>query len=73
MPNTISPFLNRRLGRRLRQMREKAKLKIDPAAKQLDMSGSALQRMEAGETRANVHVVRSMMDLYDQYVPGLLD
>lgn len=37
------------------------------------MSRSSLFRVESGETRATVHLVRSMMDLYDQYEEDLLD
>ncbi|MCP2165937.1 helix-turn-helix protein [Goodfellowiella coeruleoviolacea] len=54
-------------------MREQAKFTLDEAAARLDKTRSALQRIEAGETRADVHLVRSMMDLYDQYDPDLLD
>lgn len=63
----------RRLGRRLRAMREAAHLTLDEAAKRLDKKRSSLHRVETGETRADVHLVRSMMDLYDQFEPDLLD
>jgi transcriptional regulator with XRE-family HTH domain len=67
------PFRRRRLGRRLRDLRESAGLTLDNAAPLLDISRSALHRLECGGTRADVHVVRSMMDLYDRYEPELLD
>ncbi|WP_091668435.1 helix-turn-helix domain-containing protein [Amycolatopsis marina] len=66
-------FRKRRLGRRLRQLRESAGLTLEEAAPRLDKARSSLHRIENGETRADVHLVRSMMDLYDQYDPGLLD
>lgn len=66
------PLRRRRLGRRLRALRESADLTLDEAASSLDMSRSALFRAEAGETRVNVHLARSMMDLYDCYQEDLL-
>ncbi|RZS41270.1 helix-turn-helix protein [Herbihabitans rhizosphaerae] len=73
MARDARPFLRRKLGRQLRQMREGAGKKIKDAAKVLDMSTSALQRLEAGEVKPNIHVVKSMMDYYDHFVDGLLD
>ncbi|TDQ01320.1 helix-turn-helix domain-containing protein [Labedaea rhizosphaerae] len=73
MTSTKPPFRRRRLGRRLRDLRESAGMTLDKAAPMLDLSRSVLHRLEAGETRADVHVVRSMMDLYDHYEPDLLD
>lgn len=32
-----------------------------------------MHRIESGETKADVHLIRSIMDVYDQYDPGLLD
>jgi len=69
---TKAPFLRRRLGRRLKALREEAGLTIEQAAPLLDKTRSALGRIERGETRADVHFVRSCMDLYDQYVDDLL-
>nr|WP_042178968.1 helix-turn-helix transcriptional regulator [Kibdelosporangium sp. MJ126-NF4]CEL13551.1 Putative DNA-binding protein in cluster with Type I restriction-modification system [Kibdelosporangium sp. MJ126-NF4]CTQ99237.1 Putative DNA-binding protein in cluster with Type I restriction-modification system [Kibdelosporangium sp. MJ126-NF4] len=63
----------RRLGIKLRRMRERAKFTLEAAAPELDKTRSALQRIEAGETKADVHLVRSMMDLYDLHDPLLLD
>ncbi len=48
-------------------MRETAGLTLTEAAPRLQKTKSALGRIEKGETVADVHVVRSMMDLYDQY------
>lgn len=67
------PFLRRRVGRRLRTLREQARLTLDEAAPKLDKTRTALHRVETGETRADVHLVRSMMDVYDQYDPDLID
>ncbi|HEV8559706.1 MAG TPA: helix-turn-helix transcriptional regulator [Actinophytocola sp.] len=67
------PLLRRRLGSRLRSMREQARLSMNEAAARLDMSRSALWRVETGESRMDVHLARSMMDVYDIYEEGLLD
>jgi transcriptional regulator with XRE-family HTH domain len=68
-----APFLRRRLGRRLRAMRESAGLNLDQAAARLDKKRSALHRIETGMTKADVHFVRSAMDIYDEYDANLLD
>jgi transcriptional regulator with XRE-family HTH domain len=67
------PFLRRRLGKRLRAMRERAGLSLEEAAARLDKSRTAMFRIETGENRPDVHVIRSMMDLYDEYDEGILD
>lgn len=67
------PLRRRRLGRRLRALRESAGLTLEAAAPKLDLSRSSLFRVESGETRASVHLVRSMMDLYDRFEADLLD
>ncbi|MFC0105647.1 helix-turn-helix domain-containing protein [Kibdelosporangium aridum] len=67
------PDLRRNLGAKLRQMRKQAHLTLELAAPKLDKTRSALHRVETGQTKANVHLVRSMMDLYDAYDPVLLD
>jgi hypothetical protein len=54
-------------------MRESAGLSLDDAAARLDKKRSALHRIETGVTKADVHFVRSAMDLYDEYDPDLLD
>lgn len=69
---TSPTFRRRRLARRLRQMREAAGLTLDEAAPRLDKTRSALSRLETAQSRADVHIVRSMMDLYDHYDPDLL-
>ncbi|MFD9732955.1 DUF5753 domain-containing protein [Umezawaea sp. NPDC059074] len=66
-------FRRRRLGQRVRLMREQADMSLDKACVLLDKTRSSLQRLEAGETRLDVHLVRSMMDVYDQFVPDLID
>jgi transcriptional regulator with XRE-family HTH domain len=67
------PFRRRRLGRRLRALREAAGLSMDAAAAKLDKSRTSLFRIESGEYRADVHLVRSMMDIYDRWDEGLLE
>lgn len=67
------PFRRRRLGKRLRALREAAGLTMDEAAAKLDKSRTSLFRIETGEYRADVHLIRSMMDVYDRYDEGLLD
>jgi transcriptional regulator with XRE-family HTH domain len=66
-------FRRRQLARRLRQMREQAGLTLEEAAPRLDKTRSSLGRIETGATKADVHLVRSMMDIYDHYDPDLLD
>lgn len=68
-----APFLRRRLGRRLREIREGANLTLNEAAKRLDKTRSALQRIETGATRADVHFIRSAMDIYDHYDDTLVE
>jgi transcriptional regulator with XRE-family HTH domain len=67
------PFRRRRLGKRLRELREAAGLSLDDAADRLDKSRTAMFRIEKGETRADVHLIRSIMDVYDRFEEGLLD
>lgn len=74
MATQSSPTLRRRrLARRLRQMRETAGMTLAEAAPRLDKTRSSLGRIEKAETMADVHLVRSMMDLYDQFDPNLPD
>jgi DNA-binding XRE family transcriptional regulator len=54
-------------------MREKAKMTLAEAAPKLDKTKSALGRIETGETGADIHLVRTMMDVYDQYDKHLPD
>lgn len=68
-----APFLRRRLGRRLREIREGANFTLAEASKRLDKTRSALQRIETGVTRADVHFIRSAMDIYDHYDETLVD
>ncbi len=48
-------------------------MSIDEAALALDKKRTSMYRIEAGESRVDVHLARSMMDVYDVYVPRLLD
>ncbi|MCE7004939.1 helix-turn-helix transcriptional regulator [Kibdelosporangium philippinense] len=54
-------------------MREASGHTLDTAAAALDKTRSALHRIETGETKANVHLIRTMMDLYDHFDPALID
>jgi hypothetical protein len=54
-------------------MREHAGMTLEEAAPRLDKTRSSLGRIETGKSRADVHLIRSMMDLYDHYDPDLLD
>lgn len=67
------PYRRRKLGRRLRALRESAGLTMEAAAVKLDKSRTSLLRIESGDYKADVHLVRSMMDLYDQWEEDLLD
>jgi transcriptional regulator with XRE-family HTH domain len=53
------------LARRLRKLRVRARLTLDEAAPALDTSASRLSRIENGQQKADVHLVKSMLDLYD--------
>ncbi|MGM1064445.1 helix-turn-helix domain-containing protein [Saccharothrix sp. Mg75] len=66
-------FRRRKLARRLRRMREEAGMTIEDAAARLDKHRNSLYRIEAGETKVDVHLARTMMDVYDHYAPDLLD
>ncbi|HUQ54397.1 helix-turn-helix transcriptional regulator [Lentzea sp.] len=67
------PFRRRKLAKKLRKLRLRARMSIQEAAKALDKDVQALYRIEAGETRVDVHFGRSVMDVYDAYDPDLLD
>lgn len=51
-------------------MREQAHLTLDEAADRLEKARSSLHRIEQGQTKADIHLVKSMMDHYD---PDLYD
>jgi len=65
VPNRKGNGRQRQLGRRLRRMREDAGLTLDIAAARLEFSTSKLGRIETAEQGVDVHIVRSMLDLYD--------
>jgi len=54
-------------------MREQSGLTLEDAASKLDKTRSSLHRIETGATKADVHLIRSMMDIYDHYDPDLVD
>jgi transcriptional regulator with XRE-family HTH domain len=55
----------RQLARTLRALRVHAGLTIEAAAPQLDVSASKLSRIENAHQGVDVHIVRSMLDLFD--------
>jgi transcriptional regulator with XRE-family HTH domain len=66
MPPRQGSIIRRRiLARQLRQLREEAGRSLAEAAPELDASVSTLSRIETARQPANVHLVRSMLDLYD--------
>lgn len=70
----ISPVvLRKEIGRRLRVARNTAGLNIVDAARRLEIAGSSLSRFENGTGPVTVHLVRSMMDVYDQRLDDVLD
>jgi transcriptional regulator with XRE-family HTH domain len=70
----ISPVvLREEIGRRIRLARHGAGLTIIEAAKRLEISRSVLNRYETGEGTVSVHIVRSMMDIYDLRMDDVLE
>jgi transcriptional regulator with XRE-family HTH domain len=55
----------RQLARTLRELRLHAGLTIEAAAPRLDVSASKLSRIENAHQGVDVHMVRSMLDLFD--------
>jgi transcriptional regulator with XRE-family HTH domain len=55
----------RQLARTLRALRVRAGLTIEAAAPKLDISASKLSRIENAHQGVDVHIVRSMLDLFD--------
>lgn len=70
----ISPVvLRQEVGRRIRLARQDAELTIVEAAERLEITRSALSRLEHGIGRVTVHLLRSMMDVYDQRMDDVLE
>ncbi|MGQ0840149.1 helix-turn-helix domain-containing protein [Actinokineospora sp.] len=70
----VPPFRRRRLGRRLRELRESRHLTMEEAAERLEMTRSSLSRLESGHARVNIHLAKSMLDLYcDDYDEDLME
>jgi transcriptional regulator with XRE-family HTH domain len=70
----ISPVvLRQQIGRRIRLARHGAGMNLNEAAARLEITRSALSRLENGINRVNVHMVRSMMDVYDERLDDVLD
>jgi transcriptional regulator with XRE-family HTH domain len=70
----ISPVvLRQEIGRRIRLARQVAGLTIIEAAARLEITRSGLGRFEKGLSTITVHLVRSMMDVYDQRMDDVLE
>lgn len=70
----LGPLVARqRVARIFREMRKGAYLTLEEAASKLDTKKNSLHRLETGAAVPNVHIARSMMDFYDQYMSDLLD
>ena len=65
MGNRNGTVRQRILGRRLRRLRENAGHTLEAAAAALEISASRLARIETAQQGVDVHVVKSMLDLYD--------
>jgi transcriptional regulator with XRE-family HTH domain len=64
MAGLVGTMPRRQLARRLRELRERAGLTIDVAAKKLETSSSRLSRIENAEQHIDVHWLRAMLDIY---------
>lgn len=73
MSNVNPVLLREEIGRRLRAAREAAGMNLDRASADLDLSRSSLNRIENGQQRVDVHLVRSMLELYDVEADDLLE
>jgi transcriptional regulator with XRE-family HTH domain len=60
-----SQVRRRMLARELRGLREEAGLTLEDAAARLDVAPSTLSRTESGQQQISVHVVKSMLDVYE--------
>lgn len=74
MATHISPVvLRQEVGRRIRLARQAAGYTIITAAARLEITRSALSRFENGVGTVSVHLLRSMMDVYDLRMDDVLD
>jgi transcriptional regulator with XRE-family HTH domain len=74
MSTHISPVvLRQEVGRRIRLARQTAGLTLVDAADRLEITRSGLSRYENGVGTVTVHLLRSMMDVYDQRMDDVLD
>lgn len=73
MPNISPVLLREEIARRLRAARLEAGLSPEDAARGLEMTRSNLSRIETGRQGVNVHLLRSIMDLYDIRDDDLVD
>lgn len=56
----------RRLGRIMRQLRERARLSLGEAARAIEYTTASLSRLENGQQGLNIHVAKSMLDVYNE-------
>ncbi len=74
MATHISPVvLRQEVGRRIRLARRHAGLTVIEAAARLEITRSSLSRFENGVSGVNVHLLRSMMDVYDERLDDVLE
>jgi transcriptional regulator with XRE-family HTH domain len=64
-PQNRPRLIQRRLGKELKRMREEAGYTQEEASKLMEWSDSKLSRVETGATKADIHWVRSLLDIYD--------
>lgn len=64
MPRSVPTVRQRRLGRELRQLREKRGLSSDRVAAQMGWSGSKVTRLETAYTKVTQNDVSHLLDLY---------
>lgn len=61
------PSITRRqLGRIMRQLRERARLSLGEAAAAIEYTSASLSRLENGQQGLNIHVAKSMLDVYGE-------
>lgn len=59
-------FTRRRLGRIMRELRERNRMSLSEAADAIEYTPASLSRLENGQQSVSVHVARSMLDVYGE-------
>ncbi|WP_216212854.1 helix-turn-helix domain-containing protein [Amycolatopsis aidingensis] len=59
-------IIRRRLGRIMRRLRERAGLTMEQAASKIEYTVPSLSRLENGQQGLNIHVAKSMLDVYHE-------